>query len=144
MRIHKYNELFNAGNVSASLQRDLKEITLKRFFGDFKVGKWISIYKNSEESFESSFDAIDFVLDSFRSDDKKSLKVVNGENYILVNIGEISKDYGFSKSYVGIKEEDKIEGKEFEILISDDRYINKIKRIYYNFPFLSIGKIIKK
>ena len=98
----------------------------------------IGCYNKKEERFDSVSEAIDYVLDSFRSDSHKKLKTVDISKYAIAEIEGLGKDYGFESAYIGLsKDSDSL---DFEILISDKRYISRLKKIFYNF-FLEEGWI---
>ncbi len=51
----------------------------------------------------------------------------------------MGKDYGFESAYIGLSKDS--ESLDFEILISDKRYIGKLKKLLYTTPALVVGKL---
>jgi hypothetical protein len=143
MKIKKFNELFNGGKITLALKKDLSDGRLTHFFGDIqkKLANVfvIGCYNKKEERFDSVSEAIDYVLDNFRSDSHKKPKTVDISEYAITKIEDLGKDYGFESAYIGLsKDSDSL---NFEILISDKRYISRLKKIFYNTPALFVGEL---
>ena len=143
MKIKKFNELFSASKVASALTKDLADHRLTNFIGDIrrKITK-VSVvgnYNGKEEKFNSILAAVDYVLDSFRSDSKRKFKTVDISKYAIAEIEGMGKDYGFESAYIGLSKDS--ESLDFEILISDKRYIGKLKKLLYTPHALVVGKL---
>lgn len=143
MKIKKFNELFNGGKIASALKKDLADYKLSHFIGDIRKKvtsvSIVGYYNGKEEKFDNILEAVDYVLDSFRSDSNREFKTVDISKYAVAEIEDMGKDYGFESAYIGLsKEENSL---DFEILISDKRYIGKLKRLFYTDPALVVGKL---
>lgn len=142
MKIKKFNELFNASRITSALKKDLSDSMLTNFIGDLQKKSTVSVtgeYNQKEEKFDNILDAVDYILDSFRSDShKRNFKMVDIGKYTITNIKNVGNDYGFESAYIGLSKDSDY---NFEILISDKRYIGRLKRLFYTMPALVVGKL---
>lgn len=143
MKIKKFNELFNGGKIANALKKDIADARLNSFIGDIRKKLTnvfvVGYYNGKEEKFDNILEAVDYVLDSFRSDSNREFKTVDTSKYAISEIKDMGKDYGFESAYIGMSKD--TESLDFEILISDKRYIGKMKRLFYNDPAIIIGKL---
>ena len=136
MKIKKFNELFGASSITSSIKSDIKQAKLTRLIsaaiGDiYKKQDCVALYNEKVEKFNNICDGIDYILDNVKSNSKKDYPIVEASRYLTFSVSDIAKDYGFEEAYIAFPENPKKKDNNFLLLISDTKYISKLKKFQY-------------
>ncbi len=142
MKNLKTYELFGGSSITSSLISDIRNLRFDQYLNTKKLGYNLpckAFYKERYEECDDIISGIDYILSEYRLDSDKRNVIVDLNKYTIKDLKNFAEEYSMNNCFIGSDD------KNFNILYlftTDEKYINRFKKLLYSNPTILIGKII--